>query len=131
MRLLDRYLLRELLLPLFFCLSGFLVIWLSADVLSNLDEFNDKKLTGADIGAWYLVSLPEFFVQVFPISLLLGLLFALTTHAKNHEITAIRATGVSLWRLAAPYFAVGLLGSLLVLALNELWIPDIDVRKEA
>jgi len=131
MRLLDRYLLRELLLPLFFCVSGFLVIWIAADMLPNLGEFNDKKFTGADVAAWYLVSLPDFFVQVFPISLLLGLLFALTAHTKHHEITAIRAAGVSLWRLAMPYFVVGLLGSLLVLTLNELWIPDIDLRKEA
>jgi len=131
MRLLDRYLLRELLVPLGFCLSGFLVIWLSADVLLTLDEFHSKKLTGADILEWYAVSLPEFFVQVLPMSLLLALLFALTAHAKNHEITAMRAAGISLWRLAAPYFAMGIFGSLLVLGLNEWWLPDIAARTES
>ena len=131
MRVLDRYLLRELLVPLGFCLSGFLVFYLSADVLFNLGDFHAKKLTGADILEWYAVSAPEFFVQVFPISLLLALLFALTAHAKNNEITAMRAAGISLWRLAAPYFVTGILGSLLVLALNELWLPDIGVRTES
>ena len=130
MRLLDRYLLRELLTPLGFCLSGFLVLWLSFDVVSNLDEFHAKKLTGADVVEWYGVATPEFFVQILPISLLLGLLRALTTHAKHHELTAMRAAGISLWRLAAPYFAVGILGSLLVFGLNEFWLPDISVRIE-
>lgn len=131
MRLLDRYFLRELLVPLAFCVGGFLVIYLAADVLTRMEDFHGKKFTGANILTWYLISLPAFVVQVMPISLLLSLLFTLSAHAKNHEITAVRAAGVSLWRLAAPYFAVGFVCSLGVLALNELWIPDIDQKTEA
>jgi len=118
-------------MPLVFCLSGFLVIWLAFDVLFNLGDFHAKKLTGLDILEWYAVSAPEFFVRVFPISLLLALLFALTTHARHHEITAMRAAGISIWRLAAPYFAAGVLGSLLILALDEFWLPDISARTES
>ena len=36
MRLLDRYLLRELLVPLGYCLGGFLVFWITFDVFSEL-----------------------------------------------------------------------------------------------
>jgi lipopolysaccharide export system permease protein len=131
MRLLDRYLLRELLLPLAFCVSGFLIVWVAGDVLTRLEDFQAQKMTALDLVEWYLVSLPEFLVQILPISLLLALLFALTAHARHHELTAIRAAGISLWRLAVPYFGVGLLASLAVLALNELWIPDVARRTEA
>src|SRR6266404_5729245 len=124
MRLLDRYLLRELLVPLGYCLCGFLIFWVFSDLFTTLGEFQKKKLLPLDIAEYYLVSTPEFLVVVVPIALLLALLYALTNHARHHEITAIRAAGVSLWRLSLPYFSVGLLASLLLFALNELWVPD-------
>jgi lipopolysaccharide export system permease protein len=62
--------------------------------------------------------------------LLLALLYALTNHSRHHEITAIRAAGVSLWRLCLPYLAVGFIGSALLFALNELWVPDSVDRAE-
>lgn len=130
MRLLDRYLLRELLVPLGYCLGGFLLLWISIDLFSNLREFQDKKLLAGDIADYYLVSTPEFLITVLPISLLLALLYTLTNHARNHEITAIRAAGISLWRLALPYFAVGMLASLILFVLNEVWVPTSAERAE-
>src|SRR5258707_3323171 len=124
MRLLDRYLLRELLIPLAYCLCGFLIFWVFSDLFSQMAEFQRKKLVAHDIIAYYLVSTPEFLVVVVPIALLLALLYALTNHARHHEITAIRAAGVSLWRLCLPYLAVGFVASLALFALNELWVPQ-------
>jgi lipopolysaccharide export system permease protein len=70
-----------------------------------------------------LVKTPEFLVLILPIALLLALLYTLTNHARHNEITAIRAAGVSLWRLCLPYVAVGLAASALMFTLNELWVP--------
>ena len=72
---------------------------------------------------YYAVMLPEIVVTVCPIALLLALLYALTNHARYHELTAMRAAGVSLWRVCAPYFGVGLAFSAAVFALNEFWVP--------
>ena len=36
MRLLDRYLLREFAVPLFYCLAGFQIFWTAFDLFSNL-----------------------------------------------------------------------------------------------
>ena len=124
MRLLDRYLLRELLIPLGYCLAGFLIFWVSFDLFSELEDFQAHKLRGGDVAQYYLVKSPEFLVIVLPIALLLALLYALTNHARHHELTAIRATGVSLWRLSVPYFGVGLVASAALFALNELCVPN-------
>jgi lipopolysaccharide export system permease protein len=126
MRLLDRYLLRELLIPLGYCLSGLLLLLVSADLFRELGDFQKKNLVFHDIVEYYLITLPENVVLVLPIALLLALLYALSNHARHHEITAIRAAGVSLWRLALPYLGVGVGASLLLLALNELCVPDSD-----
>ena len=124
MRLLDRYLLRELLVPFGYCLSGFLIVWISFDLFADLAEFQRLKLVTFDIFEYYLVKTPELLVFVLPIALLLALLYALTNHARHNELTAIRAAGVSLGRLSLPYLAVGFVLSLLLFAINELWVPQ-------
>ncbi|HOX56720.1 MAG TPA: LptF/LptG family permease [Candidatus Paceibacterota bacterium] len=128
MRLLDRYLLRELFAPLGYCLCGFLLFWITSDLFVELDGFQKRGLRALDIAEYYLVILPEFLVLVLPIGLLLALLYALTNHARHQEITAIRAAGVSLWRLSLPYLGVGLLASLALFAANEFWVPQSQER---
>ena len=66
---------------------------------------------------------PEFLVMVLPITLLLALLYTLTNHARYNEITAMRAAGVSLWRICVPYFVVGFAASVALFALNEIGVP--------
>jgi lipopolysaccharide export system permease protein len=124
MRLLDRYLLRELLVPLGFCLCGFLIFWISFDLFSELGRYQELKLHFVDILQLYLVTIPEFLVLILPMTLLLALLYALTNHARNHELTAIRAAGVSLWRICVPYLIVGFVFSCVVFAINEFWVPN-------
>lgn len=124
MRLLDRYLLRELLVPLGYCLGGFLIFWVASDLFTELGSLQEHKMRVGDVAEYYLVRAPEFLVVVLPVALLLALLYTLTNLARHHEITAIRAAGVSLWRLAVPYFAVGFAASVVLFAMNELWVPD-------
>jgi lipopolysaccharide export system permease protein len=130
MRLLDRYLLRELLVPLGYCLAGFLLFWVVFDLFAQLNEFQRNSLRPAEIVEYYLVIAPEFLVMVLPMTLLLALLYTLTNLARHHEITAIRAAGISLWRLSLPYFAVGFLLSVACFAANELWVPESSTAAE-
>src|ERR1035437_2886701 len=131
MRLLDRYLLRELLVPLGYCLWGFLLLWISSDLFAHLGEFQRRGMVARDITDYYLVKLPEFLVVVLPVALLLGLIYALTNHARHQEISAIRAAGVSMWRISVPYLGVGFLASLALFAVNEFWVPSSEERAEA
>jgi lipopolysaccharide export system permease protein len=130
MRLLDRYLLRELLVPLSYCFGGFLIFWISFDLFSEIDDFQENKLKAADIAQYYLVRTPEVLSIALPVALLLALLYALTNHARHHELTAMRAAGVSLWRLSLPYLGVGFLCSVLLFVINEFWVPDSIERAE-
>lgn len=124
MRLLDRYLLRELLLPLTYCLGGFLILWISFDLVGQLDSFQKKMLQVPDVAEYYLVKTPEVLVQMIPMALLLALLYALTNHARHNELTAIRAAGVTLWRVCRPHLAVGLALTAGVYLMNELAVPN-------
>lgn len=130
MRLLDRYLLRELLLPLSFCLCGFLVVWSSVELISELPDLQKANLRGWDVPELFLMQTPDKLLIILPVALLLALLYALTHHSRNNEITAMRAAGISLWRLGAPYLAVGFLLSLGVFALGEIVVPHANARVE-
>ncbi len=123
MRLLDRYLLRELLMPLVYCLGGFVVFWISFNLFTRLDDLQEAKLHLWDVVELCAAWTPECVVTILPIALLLALLYTLTHHARHNEITALRAAGVSLWRLCVPYFVVGFGASLVLFALNEIGVP--------
>jgi lipopolysaccharide export system permease protein len=124
MRLLDRYVLRELVVPLSYCLGGFLLFWIAFDLFAELSSFQDKKLLPADIFWYYVMIVPDFLVLVLPIALLLALLYTLTNFSRHNELTAMRAAGIGVWRISIPYFVVGLLLSLTSFALGELWVPQ-------
>lgn len=131
MRLLDRYLLRELLIPFSYCLIGFLIFLISGDLFAHLSAFQKVRLKPLEIAEYYLLRTPEMLVLVVPIAFLLALLYALTNHARHNELTAMRAAGVSLLRLSVPYLALGFLLSLGVFAINELWAPqNLDAAEE-
>ena len=123
MRLLDRYLLREFLIPLGFCLGGFLILWIAFDLFGQLHWLQEQGLSVFEIAEYYCFKSPEFLILVLPVALLLAMLYTLTNHARHNEITAIRAAGVSLARLCAPYLVVGLLSSVLLFALDEFCVP--------
>ncbi|HEV2695699.1 MAG TPA: LptF/LptG family permease [Verrucomicrobiae bacterium] len=124
MRLHDRYLFRELLTPLGYCLGGFLPLWVSFFFFTKLGDMRESKLTGMDSFEYCFASLPEFFLMLLPWLLLLAMLYALTHHARYNEITALRAAGISLWRICAPYFIVGLFATVTYFLLNELAVPQ-------
>ena len=123
MRLLDRYLFRELLAPLAYCLGGFLVFWISWDLFNELQEMQERKLHLLDVLEYSAAMTPEFLATILPIVLLLALLYALTGHTRHNEITAMRAAGASLWRICVPYFITGLVSCAVLFALNESLVP--------
>lgn len=130
MRLIDRYLLRELLLPLGACLAGFTIFWVAFDLLGELDHFQKAGVGLAGIARYYLIGLPELLNTTLPVALLLSLLYAITAHARHNELTAIRAAGIGIWRIILPYLAVGLAASGLLYWLSEHVAPDARERQD-
>jgi lipopolysaccharide export system permease protein len=130
MRLLDRYLLRELLVMLGFCLGGLLIAYIAFDLISSLNHFQEQDLRARDVVDLYVAKLPAILVFVMPITLLIALLYVLTNHARHNELTAMRAAGLSLWRICLPYLTVGFLLSVAVFVMNELWVPDSQAKQE-
>lgn len=119
-------------MPLAYCMGGFLIFYIAFDLIFEINKFQEAHLLFMDVVAYYVVTLPEILAStVIPIALLLAALYALTLLNRHNELTAMRAAGISLWRLSLPYLAVGVAGGALVFALNEYWVPQVsDKSKE-
>jgi lipopolysaccharide export LptBFGC system permease protein LptF len=124
MRLLDRYLFKELLTPLGVCLGGFLIFWIAFDLFGEISNLQQSHASFPEIVRLYWIRLPQLLLTILPVGLLLALLYALTNHTRHHELTAMRAAGVSLWRICLPYYVTGLLLSGLLYWLNEVVAPN-------
>jgi len=108
-----------------------MLLYVCLDMFGELSTFQGKKLHGIDIAEYYIVTSPDVLVIILPMALLLALLYCLTNHARNNEITAIRGAGISLWRLSLPYFVVGIFASIILFVLNEYVVPDSSEAADA
>jgi lipopolysaccharide export LptBFGC system permease protein LptF len=86
MRLLDRYVLRNFLQAYIYCIVGFISIWLIFDVSDNISTFIDQNLGLTRVVHYYLTQVPQVFVILLPVSLLLALLFCLGRMSRANEI---------------------------------------------
>lgn len=128
MRLLDQYILRQLGLPLMFCMVGFLIFLVSGDILAQLEDFTKLGIHPVDILTYYLLKAPGFLELLAPVAFLLSLLYGLIQMTRFHETTAMRAAGISLWRIAAPIFAGAIFLGILSFAYREIWSVEFETR---
>ena len=76
------------------------------------DDFRDLLGAGAtamDLAFYYAIKLPSYLSVVLPLALLVSLLYTLGQMHRNHEITALRAAGVGLFRITRGIWVAGLL----------------------
>jgi len=119
MKILDRYILAELLIPLIYCLIGGIFFFLTFDLFANMDDFQEHNVPLSGIVTYVMARLPELITLILPAALLLSLLYAITNHARYNEIVAMRTAGISVWRIASPYLVIALILGAIVFYLNE------------
>ncbi|GAB6137346.1 LptF/LptG family permease [Halanaerobaculum tunisiense] len=124
MKIIDRYLLQELIQPFLFGVFAFTSIFVGSDVLIKLAEMMMKYgvpiLTTVKL---FFLSLPQIIILTFPMSMLLATLLTFGRLSDDSEIVALQAGGVSLIRLVIPVLIVALMISGLTIFLNNSLVP--------
>lgn len=116
MKLLARYLLKELLIPLVVWVAFLFLLLFVMQFLRGTDVLLGSAVRLEDIGRLLLYLAPHFLVMALPIAFLLAILLGLGRLSEDRELTALQALGVSPMRLLAAPVAVGAgLGALMVL----------------
>ncbi len=89
-----------------------------------IDDFQQNRVAGRVVVRYYAFHLFQIAFTVAPIAVLVGVLVTLGVLARNKEITAMKAGGISVYRAAMPVLGMGLVSSLLLYGLQEWVLPQ-------
>ena len=106
---LDRYLINQFWIILSIAILGFLSIFMVVDLIENLDRFMDNKVPSPIVIRYYVYTLPYFISIGLPMAVLISTVFSLGSMVKRNEWTAMKASGISLYRIALPLIICGVL----------------------
>ena len=119
MRTLTRYILRQLVAPFAFAVAA-LTLLMMLDQLSKLfDQLIGKGLGWRIITEVFALSVPFVIAVIIPMAVLVAVLYAFNRMALDNEITAIKASGISLFRTTVPVLVAA--GGV---ALGLVWFND-------
>lgn len=123
MRILDRYLVKSFAGALLYCLAVFFILFVIIDLFNNLDDFMKQEISPEVVLTYYGYFLPTILVQIVPIACMVAVLFVIGNLSRHNEIIALKASGISAFRILVPYFFMGALISFGVLMVNEVIVP--------
>ena len=128
MRILLRYITKEMAMPLLFGAAAFTSLFISGDLLNlaNLVVQTGAPLTGAL--KVFVLKLPQVIVWTLPMSVLIATLLALSKLSASSEIVAMKAGGMSFLRIIQPVLLVALLMSALSFITQEVVVPAANTK---
>ena len=131
-RILSTYIISEILPPFLIGLLAFTFILLTARILKLVELVVTRGIPLLQIGKLFALILPTFLEMTVPMALLLGILFGLGRLSSEHEITALKASGISPFQILLPIGVVALIASMLTLLITTLVRPGANqaLKKE-
>src|SRR3970040_1787410 len=129
MKIIDIYLVRQFLQTILFGLLAFTLIFVVIDMVENIDDFIDQNVSTDIILHYYLVFSPEIIKLMTPVSVLFAALFTAGKMTSLSELTAIKASGVSLYRFMIPFLATTLIICFLSIYFAGYVVPDANQTK--
>lgn len=129
MRLLDRYVGGQFCRIFAVCVLGVPFLFIVIDLTDNLDRFIDEGVTRGQLILHYLYQFPYQSLLAFPIAALLASVFTISTMTRRFEVAAVKAGGISFYRLSAPLLLLATILSGVALALTEV-VPVSNRRSE-
>ena len=127
---LDGYILREFMIKYSILMLVFIILFILGDVFDDVQDFLEARADWRDIVLYLLCKLPGNIRFILPITMLLGCMWTMAEFGKNLEVTAMRASGVSLLRCGGSIFAVGLVVTGIYIYFNETLIPYTQNKAE-
>lgn len=125
MRILDKYIIKELLGPFIFGIASFSSVFIGTSTLFRIAQYvTQYGASTSSVVKLFFYSLPSIIDLTFPMSMLLASLLAFGRLSGSSEITAMRSGGISFFRLSAPVFVVAFFVSVFSIYFHENVVPQ-------
>ncbi|MFN3398299.1 MAG: LptF/LptG family permease, partial [Sulfurimicrobium sp.] len=130
MKILHRYLAREIYASTAFVFAALLSLFAFFDLIHELGDLGKGHYRLPQILGFVALNLPGHIYELFPIAALIGTLFALAQLSAHSEFTVMRVSGLSTQRFALSLLQTGMIFVLLTLLFGELITPGAERMAE-
>jgi LPS export ABC transporter permease LptG/LPS export ABC transporter permease LptF len=129
--ILDDYVLRGFVLYLAMIVAAFLMLLLVFTLFELLGDIMRNQVSPLTVGEYLLNVTPFFLYTTTPLSMLLAVLVTFGLLQRSNEITAIKATGISVYRIVIPVLISSMLVAGVLFLSDQFYLPYTNKRQDA
>jgi len=129
--LMDLYILRSFFFFTLLFLAAFVFIFHTFTFFELLEDIGKHHIGWGTVLQYFFFLTPFMFYQLLPVAALIGVLVTLGVLSKNNEVTAFKACGVSLYRMALPLLLAGVAMAAVMFSLDDTVLPTCNQRQDA
>lgn len=129
--IIDNYVLTSFLFYFVLMLTSFVALTQVYTFFELLSDILKNKISMALVARYLAFLTPKLIYDSTPVSVLVAVLVTFGILTKNNEVTAMKACGVSLYRLCTPVLAASFALSILLFAFDHYVVPDANRTQDA
>ena len=126
MRIINRYLAKEILGSTLLVTLGLMAMFSFFDLIGELDSLGNGNYHLGLVLLFVLLSAPGHIYEVTPVAVLLGAMYALAQFSRHSELVVMRSSGVSMAKIGLAMLRVGAIFAVLTFLVGELVTPITD-----
>jgi lipopolysaccharide export system permease protein len=128
MKILPRYIIKEHIPPFFFALAVLMFIFLMNFLVKYITQIFGKGLSIITIIELIFYNLAWMFALAVPMAVLISTLMSFGRFSGDNEITILKSSGVSIYRIIRPALWFGIVITVLMILFNDRVLPDFNHR---
>lgn len=128
-KVVDRYLLRYFLASLIMVTLAFGLLIVAINMIEELSRFIDNDIPVGQVLMYYMYFTGWVVKSFLPVFVLLAALISIGILARRNEILAMKSSGISLYRIAAPILVFAFLLSIGHIYFNEIIYPEPNKKR--
>ena len=130
-RILDEYVIREFVFTFLMVLAAFVMLMLVFTFFDLVGDILRNRISLATVGAYLINLTPSMLYQIAPLAVLIATLVTFGVLNRSSEIVAMKATGISLYRMVIPIISIAAILSVSLFLFDEFYLPQANRRQEA
>ena len=129
--ILDEYVIREFLKTFTLVLIAFVMLMLLFTFFELLGDIIRNRTPFITVGEYLANLTPSMVYTIAPLSVLIAVLVVFGGLNRSNELTAMKATGVSIYRIIVPVLVISSVLAAALFTFDELYVPSANRRQEA